>query len=56
MIEYWTMYSYGSPWSTICSKHRTMAAAVRAARRCESNGGAKHKILFVKDVTPPARR
>ena len=45
------MFAYGTVGAnTICSKHGTLLAAVRAARACERRGGALHKILKVQEV------
>ena len=45
-LEFWTVYG-----DTVCSKHRTSTAAIRAATKCEGIGGVKHRILKVYDVT-----
>jgi hypothetical protein len=41
----------------VCSKHKTLAAAHRAARECEKNGGADHFIVKVEvlDYAPYKR-
>ena len=48
-VEYWTMFNYGDS-QTICSTHRTLLAAKRAAKTCENRGGAKHWIIEVRGV------
>lgn len=45
---YLSMIYYGST-RTICSEHRTLEAAKRAAKACERRGGVKH---FFWKVTP----
>jgi len=45
-LEFWTVYG-----DTVCSKHRTTTAAVRAAVKCEGRGGVVHRILKVYDIT-----
>jgi len=42
--EYWTIWCPGI--DQVCSKHRTYAAAEKAASRCEAAGGAKHRIIL----------
>lgn len=46
-IEYWSMFGYGGN-PTICGKHRSLAAAQRAAKTCEKRGGSKHWFLKVQ--------
>jgi len=46
--EYWTVFMYGGSL-TMCTRHRSRAAAERAARLCEKAGGAKHRILHVSE-------
>jgi hypothetical protein len=46
-IEYWTTFTY-SHEDDVCSKHRTLRAAQRAADRCEARGGDKHRIFKVE--------
>ena len=46
---WWSLFYYGSSL-TICSEHRTAAAAEREARRCERRGGARHLIVYVEQV------
>lgn len=41
--EYWTLWGYDQ----ICTKHSSFQAADRAARKCEREGGADHKIFQV---------
>lgn len=45
--EYWTMFYYGGNL-TFCSKHRSLEAAECAARKCESQSGAKHHIASIE--------
>ena len=47
--EFWSMFKYGST-DTICSKHKTLAAARKEAKACEKKGGTKHWILEVRWV------
>lgn len=47
--HYWAMFWYGSTKS-ICSEHRTLSAAKKAAKKCETRGGAKHWFLEVRRV------
>ncbi len=47
------MYYYGDAVMR-CSQHLTLTAAVRAAKKCQKQGGAPHRVLKVQDVTPPA--
>ena len=51
--EFWTMFRYGGP-EVICSKHWTIAAALRAAAACEKRGGNDHRILEVAEAVPYA--
>jgi hypothetical protein len=46
--EYWSIY-LDNRERTICSVHKTLAAAKRAARGCEKRSGAKikHRIARV---------
>lgn len=46
--EYWTVFNFGL--ETICSKHKTFAAAEKAAIKCENAGGAEHKIIEAKVI------
>ena len=39
-----TVFWYGSP--TICSWHKTFYGAERAAKKCESRGGAHHYEIW----------
>jgi hypothetical protein len=52
--EFWTLFRYGGP-EVICSKHRSIAAALRAAAACERRGGADHRILEVVETVPYRR-
>jgi hypothetical protein len=45
--SYMTVLQYGSR-PQICSKHRTFHAAVRAAKKCERQGGMHHDIWEVR--------
>jgi hypothetical protein len=49
--EFWTLFYYGSV-ETICSKHRSAAAALCAAAACEKRGGADHRIVEVTEAIP----
>lgn len=45
-VEWWTIW-----WSdSVCSKHRTLAAAERAAMKCEARCGIKHWIVKVEFI------
>ena len=46
--KFCTVFWYGST-RTICSTHRTMKAAIKAALACEKRGGAKHTIWIVRE-------
>lgn len=46
--EYWTVFPYGGNL-TLCSRHRSLPAAERAARKCEKAGGFRHRILHVSE-------
>ena len=52
--QFWTLFYYGST-ETICSKHSSAAAALRAATSCEKNGGNDHRILEVHEAVPYGR-
>lgn len=43
-VEYLTIFNYGGSLM-ICSRHRSLAAAKRAACACEDRGGNKHEIV-----------
>jgi len=48
--EYWTFwypptFAYG-----FCSKHKSLGAAERAAKKCEKEGGSEHDIYEVRRV------
>lgn len=45
-VEFWTVWS---SLDTVCSKHQTLKAAVRAVKECERRGGAHHRILCVQE-------
>ena len=45
-VAYWTVWSTGS----ICSRCRTLKAALRSVKRCEKNGGGRHAIYKVQVV------
>ena len=45
-VEFWTVFNYGGN-DTVCSKHKSLRAAKRAAKACEKRGGAKHRFLKV---------
>lgn len=44
--EFWTFWHP----EHVCSRHKTLAAAERAATECEVAGGARHTIYAVKKV------
>lgn len=44
--EFWTFWNPDQ----ICSRHKTLAAAERAARECEKRGGARHSIYAVAKI------
>ncbi len=46
--EYWTVFPYGTPF-TLCSRHRSLQAAEKAARKCEKAGGNHHRIMHVSE-------
>jgi hypothetical protein len=46
-IEYWTIWSV--PYQ-VCTTHKSLPAAKRAARECESRGGAIHDIIKVEFI------
>lgn len=48
-IEYWTLFKSGSVWS-LCSVHKTAAAARKEADECEKRGGTKHTIAEVRHL------
>jgi hypothetical protein len=43
--EYWTIWSPAGI-DQVCSKHKTYAAAEKAAKSCEAEGGARHRIIL----------
>lgn len=47
MKFYASMVRYGYNYDTVCSRHKTLTAAIDAARECEARGGAKHQIWEV---------
>lgn len=47
--EYWTFWGD----SRLCTKHKSFAAALREARRCERAGGASHEIYRVEQCAHP---
>lgn len=49
--EFWTLFYYGSN-ETICSKHSSSAAALRAAAKCERMGGSDHRVIEMVEVIP----
>lgn len=51
--RFWSVFLYGDA-VMLCSKHDSIPAALRAAKRCRKQGGAPHRVLMVKDVTPPS--
>jgi hypothetical protein len=54
--QYWTMWNYGFSGEWVCSKHKTLSAAQKAADKCEERGGAPHRILEVVEVVPYPRK
>ena len=52
--EYWALFVYGVN-DTICSKHKTYRAAVKAATACEKRCGANHRIVEVTVKKPYAK-
>lgn len=42
-MKYLTLYGE----STICTKHASLKSAIRAARKCEKEGGYKHFIWSI---------
>jgi hypothetical protein len=51
-IEYWTVWS---AYDQVCTRHKTFAAAERAARECERRGGAEHRIYRVEQCARTVR-
>jgi hypothetical protein len=49
------MFSYGTPYGTICTKHTSLRAAMRSALKCELEGGSHHKVLRVEEIQRPER-
>lgn len=54
-VEFWTMFTFTSLFGTsgaysICSRHKTYAAAVRNANACEKAGGNPHDIYRVEKM------
>lgn len=49
--EFRCMFKYGQS-EMLCSRHRTLKAAKRAAVLCEKRGGAKHWFLEVRKIKP----
>jgi hypothetical protein len=44
-----TVFAYGSSTS-VCSRHSSKAAAIKAALACEKRGGAfEHRLWFVRE-------
>lgn len=54
--QYWNMFSYGTPYGTICTKHTSLRAAMRSALKCELNGGNHHKVMRVVEIPRPKPR
>ena len=50
--EYWTIWGDDQ----VCSKYKSFVAAEKAARGCEADGGAPHRIYLVKEVARSVRR
>jgi len=48
-IEYWTIWNQ----TDCCSRHKSCAAAERAARQCERDGGMDHMIFKVEQCPRP---
>jgi len=46
-MRYLALWRRGGEW-IVCSSHVTLAAAERAAQRCEQKGGARHIIVEAK--------
>jgi hypothetical protein len=51
--EYWAMHWYGT--YQVCSSHRTYSAALRAAEKCEKNGGSHHDIWKCEKQSRPKK-
>ena len=49
--QFWTLFYYGGA-EVICSKHKSLRAAKYTARQCEKRGGARHRIVEVREVQP----
>jgi hypothetical protein len=46
---YWCVWVYCGE-ERVCSRHRTLPAASRAARKCERDGGVTHQIYRVQQI------
>lgn len=47
-VVWMTAWSYGEGSAVICSRHTSKPAAIRAAEKCEREGGAPHTIWEVR--------
>lgn len=48
--RYWTTYGGSGIYQIICSRHKQLNAALRAALECELEGGFKHRVYWVVEV------
>ncbi len=53
--EFWTLFYYGST-EQICSKHKSVAAALKEAAACERSGENDHRIVEVIEAVPYLKR
>lgn len=54
-VEYWACNQYRYTEEK-CSSHKSLRAAIRAAKKCEAIGGAKHHFLKVERLTIKVKR
>lgn len=47
-VEFWTLF--GGKCEVICSKHKSLTAAIRAATACEKRSGLRRRIVGVVTV------
>jgi hypothetical protein len=56
-VEYWTTYGGSdAAYERICSKCRTLDAALSDASTCEKIGGTRHRIYKVEQVKRPKKK
>lgn len=49
--EFWSMFKIGKH-EMVCSKHRSITAAIAAASRCERAGHRDHRIVEASENIP----